>query len=194
MKKKFIAIAMVTTLLFVFGGCVPLPTVSAPLPENTPPEPDSTKLPIMVAGDKTYSDITYVEDKGMPVLAEGFGIYGSTVEFEGVFPGWAGTVPLTIVNGQDKERLFVLEVNSATKTKEGFEPFPEEYFYWITISEPEVTVKAGETYQIPITLEIPADADYAGRNAEVRIRIADTTQTGLVQIALDNRWFITTAE
>ena len=210
MKKIILttAISLALVVALLFAGCSSVPTADSQVHRETPVdnptdvptgntvelESKPVELPVLVSDDEIYSDITYIEDKGIPELIEGFGIYGSTVEFEGVFPGWIGTVPLTIVNGQDKERLFVLSISSPSKTRTGFEPLPKEYFCWITISEPEVTVAKGETYQIPITLEMPMDADYSGKRAEVRIRISDTTQTGLVQIALENRWFIITAD
>lgn len=177
MKRTILAILLIAVMLV---GCT-----------TTPATTDSTEV---VTDDETYSDITYVEDSGIPEIPEGFGLYGSTVEFDGVFPGWSGTVPLTIVNGQDRARLFVVSIKSPTKPREGYEALPEEYFYWITISEPEVFVPAGMTHQIPITLAMPQDSDYTGKRAEVRILIEDTTQTGLVQIALETKWFIITAD
>lgn len=148
-----------------------------------------------IPSNNIYSDIKYKNDLGIPIIKEGFGIYGSSIEFDGVYPGWIGTVPLTIVNGQDKDRLFVIKIIQPmpSKVKEGYEPLPKEFFNWITISKPRVSLSKGETYQIPITLEMPLGADYVGKKAEVRIKVEDTTQTGLIQIALENRWFIITA-
>jgi len=201
--KKIIGLMLIGLLLVT--GCTSTPVVTEPIIEPTEPtepteeviepsEPVTSPTEEVTPGDSTYSDITYIEDQGIPDIPEGFGLYGSSAEFEGVFPGWSGTVPVTIVNGQDKDRLFVLSLNSPTKVKEGFEPFPQEYFYWITISEPEITVPAGETYQVPVTLEMPSDSDYTGKHAEVRIRVEDTTQEGFVQIALETKWFIITAD
>lgn len=197
---------------------IPVPEPSSPiieLPEVTPAESatsdnttatsDNTTaeeiaitaeplLPETRTETTNHTNITYVKDQGIPELPEGFGIYGASVELDGVYPGWSGTVPLTLVNGQDRERLFVIYAVSPTKPKEGFEALPEKYLYWLTIEEPEVTVGIGEVRQVNITLEMPIDADYAGRQAEVRIRVDDTTQTGLVQIALECKWYIITAD
>ena len=144
--------------------------------------------------EAVYSEITYVGDQTIPELSEGFGLYGSVVEFKGVYPGWEGTVPVTIVNGNDRDRFFTLNLTLSSKVKEGFEQFPEEYFYWISISQPTANVSMGEVKQIPVTISMPEDASYSGKQAEVRIIVADTTQAGLVQIALETKWFIITAD
>jgi len=138
-----------------------------------------------------YSEITYVGDQNIPDLERGFGLYGSVIEFKGVYPGWKGIVPVTIVNGNDRDRFFTLNLTLSSKVKEGFEQFPEEYFHWISISQPTVNIPMGEVKQIPVTISIPEDTDYSDKQAEVRIIVADTTQTGLVQIALETKWFIT---
>ena len=180
MKRIILAITLIAVVML--AGC----TTTAELKQS-----DTVEIP--PAEGSPTSNIIYKGDEIIPKLAEGFGIYGSTVEFDGVYPGWSGTVPITIVNGQDRDRLFVISVRSPSKTSEGYEPLPQEYFYWITISQPTVTVLAGGVHQIPITLTMPSDANYSGR-AEVRIRVEDTTQTGLVQIALETKWFINIAD
>lgn len=140
------------------------------------------------------ANIVYEGDQKIPNLAEGFGVYGSKVEFDGVYPGWSGTVSLTIVNGRDRDRLFAISVISPSNPQAGYEAFPWQYLYWITISQPTITVLKGGGFQVPITLAMPADSDYKGKKAEVRILVEDTTQTGLVQIAVESRWFISTAD
>jgi hypothetical protein len=145
-------------------------------------------------GNSSDTNIVYEGNQTIPTLETGFGVYGSQVTFDGVYPGWSGTVPLIIVNGQDRDRFFVLSVVSPSSPKTGYEPFPEQYLYWLTISEPSFEVAKGENHQVPITVTIPMDSGYKGKRAEVRIRIEDTTQTGIVQIALESRWFIITAD
>lgn len=149
---------------------------------------------LLVGCSAAVSKITYVGDQTIPKLTEGFGLYGGTVEFKGVYPGWSGTVPLTIVNGQDRDRLFVISVRTSTKAKEGYEPLPPQYFYWITISQPEVTMLKGEVHQVPISLSMPKNSTFTNKKVEVRILVEDTTQTGLVQVAAECKWFIITAD
>lgn len=126
-----------------------------------------------------------------PSLSDGFGLYDSLVYINEVNPEEEKVVLLTIVNGKDLDRLFTISVNSPSEVKEGFEPFPVEYFYWIIIPETEVFVLAGESHQIPITLSMPIDIIYQDKKMEVRILVEDITQGGL-HTALEARWFITT--
>lgn len=184
------------------SGPEPTSIVEVPVlaPEPVEPVPVDTSIPAAATSAESRTEVindtvvTFVEDKGIPELSEGFGIYGASVELEGVYPGWSGTVPLTLVNGQDRERMFVIYAVVPTKTTEGFEALPEEYLYWLKVEEPEILVGKGEIYQVNITLTVPKDVVYAGRHAEVRIRVDDTTQSGLVQIALESKWFIVTAD
>lgn len=131
----------------------------------------------------------------IPSIVEGFGIYGADVEISGMYSGWVGVVTIAIINGEDRDRLFAIYADTAdpAKLREGFEVLPEEYLCWFTVEEPEVAVGVGEAHEVSITVTMPKGADYAGKHAEVRIRVDDITQTGLVRIALESRWFITTA-
>jgi len=187
MKRILIAVVIVAALLLT--GC----SSSGGIPAVVIPTPISTPTPTETTND---TQITYVDDFGIPEILVGFGLSGSVVEFDGVYPGWSGTVPATIVNGMDRNRLFVLSLRSPSPSKlqDGYEALPQEYFDWITISEPRVTLLAGQVYQIPITLAMPYDSDYTNKRAEVRILIEDTTQSGLVQIALETKWFIITGK
>lgn len=201
MKRIILAIILILSLSLV--GCYSTPVVNPALVTESKPviesEPIVESEPSVIEPQTSTettnnTTITYVDDRGIPVLPEGFGIQGVTAEFDGVYPGWAGTIHLTLVNGLDRDRMFVIYAVSSAKTKEGYEPLPEEYLYWITVEEPEVAISKGQNRQVNITLEIPSDADYAGKHAEVRIRVDDITQTGLVQIALESKWYIITAE
>jgi len=128
---------------------------------------------------------------GTPSLSDGFGIYDSLVHINEISPGEEEVIPLTIVNGEDLDRLFTISTNLPSEVKEGFEPLPAEYYCWIAIPETEVFISAGESHQIPITLSMPTDIIYQDKKTEVRILVEDITQGGL-HTALEARWFITT--
>ena len=132
-------------------------------------------------------------DAGIPELEKGFGIYGSEVKFDGVYPGYSGNASITIINGQDKDRTFSVTVTDANRLTNGYEALPDEYFCWVSITKPEVTISAGDNEEIPIVLTMPEDADYKDKRAQFGIRVGDLTQTGLVQIALESKWYIITA-
>ena len=150
------------------------------------------RIPIIISIVLLLLTTVFIGCEEIPELSEGFGIYDGSVELNGVYPGWEDTISLTIVNGNDKDRLFAISINSPSKVQDGFEAFPEEYFHWITIPETRIFIPAGETYQVPITLAIPSDMDYFNKHAEVRILVEDITQSDLVQVALEAKWFIIT--
>ena len=132
----------------------------------------------------------------MPVLAEGFGILQSEVELRNVYPGWEGSAPLTIINGKDQDRTFSisLEQPNPNKLKDGYVVFPEEYYSWLTITEPVVFIKAGGYHESLIIFAMPENANYEGQQTEIRIRVSDMTPQGLVTLAVESRWYIITAE
>lgn len=142
-----------------------------------------------------YFGIMHFKDR-VPRLAEGFGILQSEVELRNVYPGWEGEAPLTIINGNDRDRTFSvsLEQPNPNKIKQFYQAFPEEYYSWITITEPEVSLKAGEYHEQIIIFAMPEDVHYEGKYTEVRIRVSDMTPEGLVTIAIESRWYIITAE
>lgn len=133
---------------------------------------------------------------GVPHLNEGFGILESEIEFRNVYPGWEGTAPLTIINGRDRDRTFAitLEQPNPNKLKNGYEALPEEYYSWIEITEPEVSLEAGQYHETVIIFAMPNDVHYEGRQTEVRVRVSDMTPEGLVTLAVESRWYIITAE
>lgn len=185
MKRILLALSLVIVLLLV--GC----TTAAEPEQPGVLEPGTRGLP--PTGESPTSKITYEGNRTILAPDIGFGVNSRAV-FEGVYPGWSGTIPITIVNGRDRDRLFVISVVSPTNPLEGYEAFPRQYLYWFTISQPTVTVLKGGSFQVPITLTMPKDLDCRGKKFEVRILVEDTTQTGLVQIAVESRWFIIIAD
>ena len=137
-----------------------------------------------------------LQRSGVPTLQEGFGILESEVEFRNVYPGWEGSVPLTVINGKDRDRIFSisLEQPNPNKLKPFYHAFPEEYYSWLTITEPEVAIKAGHYHEVLIIFAMPEDAHYEGQQTEIRIRVSDMTPEGLVTLAVESRWYIITAE
>ena len=183
MKKLLV---IVLAMVLVMGaGCTGSPDVVAPEePEVSPgiPVPEEPEVSPGVSTAEEPLDV-----------GSGFALYGSKVEFEGVYPGWSGTVPVTIVNGKDAARSFRLSLMTPSSLDPSWEALPEEYYDWITISELLVDLSPGQIYEVPVTLTMPPDADYAGKMAEIQILVEDVTQVGFVQIALAARWLIKTA-
>ena len=140
--------------------------------------------------------------RGFPVVDEGYGLYGATVTIDGVYPGYSSAdskqpIYVTIVNGKDRTRIFHLSLQQpGNSVKEGYEPLPVEYFGWIAIGDESPGVAAGDIGKIPMTLSVPEDMpeELKGKSYEVRILDEDWSQTGLVQLALQEKWLITFAE
>lgn len=158
--------------------------------------PKESSGPIIIPADdgKIPADANNISVSDIPVLEDGFGIYGSEVLFENVYPGWVGEAPLIIINGLDRDRVFAISVRSSSKLKEGYEALPAAYLSWFTVSEPEVEIVAGGNHTIPIILSMPASSPYLGKKAEMRVCVQDLTQTGLVQVSLEARWYICTID
>jgi len=178
-KGILIGIALIGLLLVV--SCSPKPKISNDTLGVTPSDIG-----------KFTAGIVYEDDAGMPYLKEGFGIKGSSITFKNVYSGYTATIPVTLVNGQDKDRYFELSTRVPSKVSDGYEPIPLEYLDWIIIEEPTADLTAGETYQVPVTLDIPEDleSEIEGKKYEARVLVEDTTQIGVVQIAVDMKWFI----
>ena len=176
MKKLLIGIALIGLLLAV--GCVS-------------PEVKDDTLGVVPSDEGQFTTgIIYTDDAGMPYLEEGFGIKGSDVTFDGVYAGYTATIPVTLVNGQDKDRLFWLSTRIPSKVTDGYEPIPFAYLDWIVIPQPGANLAVGEVYQVPVTLTIPKGLELDGERYEARVLVENTDQAGLVQIAVEMKWFI----
>lgn len=152
-----------------------------------------------------------------PVLAEGFGILQPEVEVRNIYPGYIATAPLTLLCGQDRDRTFAvtLEQPNIAKLKNGYEAFPEDYYEWFTIDPGSyqgggwewgriefdgkidfgdpIIVAAGHYRQLSISVTMPEWSDYYGKETEVRVRVSELSTTGLVQLAIESKWYIITA-
>ena len=143
---------------------------------------------------ETGEEILSVNVKGFPGVGEGYGLWGSVVTVDNAYPGWSGSAPVTIVNGGDQRRTFHLMFQQpGTTIKEGYKPFPEEYFSWMTIEDPNPEVAIGGEKKVSVTLSIPYDfpSEMRGESYEIRILVEDWSQTGFVQLALQAKWLIT---
>jgi hypothetical protein len=182
--NKLAVILLCGVLLLVAAGC---PSVMAQNPTS--------------GGASPQTHVT-TEVKGFPNVEEGYGLYGATVTMDGVYPGYSNIdsdqpVYVTIVNGKDQARIFHLSLQQpGASIREGYKPFPAEYFGWIGIGDEEPGVAAGDIAKIPVTLSIPEDfpEELKGQSYEVRILVEDWSQTGFVQVALQEKWLITFAE
>lgn len=136
------------------------------------------------------------------LITSGLGILGGEIGYvnetpnEITHPGYIGNTYFTVLNGRDGARLIKVSLRSpdSTECKLGFEPFPEEYFSWITISPTVFTLSKNSNQKVDISITMPSETDYIDKKAEVRILVEDISQTGFAQIAVEARWYIVTAK
>lgn len=151
-----------------------------------------------------------------PVLAEGFGILQPTIEIRNIYPGYVATVPFTLLCGEDRDRTFAvtLEQPNPEKLKDGYEALPEANYGWVAVDGSyqggawdwdriefdgdidmgnPILVDAGHYRQLTITVTMPEDSEYFGKETEVRVRVSELSQSGLVQLAIESKWYIITA-
>jgi hypothetical protein len=141
----------------------------------------------------TGSQILTIGDAGSSAINEGFGLSGATVTLTGVYAGWSGGAPLTILNGNDHARTFhiMLQQPGASLT-DGYQPFPEKYFGWFVIEDLTPTIPIGGERKVSITISVPYKfpSDMSGKKYEIRILVEDWSQTGFLQLAYQQKWLI----
>jgi hypothetical protein len=182
-KRLAVALLGITLLLLVVG-------CPSPIAQN----PTS-------GGTSSQTHIT-TDVRGFPKVEEGFGLYGATVTMDGVYPGYSSAesnqpVYVTIVNGKDQARIFHLSLQQpGASITEDYKPLPLEYFGWIAIGDDSPGVAAGDIGKIPVSISVPEDMpeELKGNSYEVRILVEDWSQTGFVQVALQEKWLITFAK
>ena len=196
MKKLLIVLLCLSML--AFGACSTVESIAVEgdgefvVEEITPED-----LPNEQVVEETETQTLITDVVGFPEVVEGYGLYGATVTVKNVYPGWSGSAPVTIVNGKDQRRTFHLMLQQPGETvKEGYAPFPEEYFDWITIEDLNPEVALGGVKKVSVTLSSPYGfpSEMRGNNYEVRILVEDWSQTGFIQLALQAKWLITFAD
>lgn len=129
----------------------------------------------------------------VPVLEQGFGIWESEIVIGDAAPGATGMVPLTILCGKDYARNFTITLAqpSPNKVKDGYEAFPADCYDWITLPQEPIHVEAGSHQHLDIPFRVPYYNGYdEGTQFEARVRVAEVGQGGLVQLAVESKWYI----
>lgn len=141
-------------------------------------------------------DIVFINDDGLPnSIKEGYGIKGTKITIDGMYPGYFAIVPITILNGNDSDKKFIAYIADSNKIENGYEPLPEEYKNWIiTPKEASEIVKAGNEYKIPITFSMPDDIRIKDKHYQIDIIVRDWNESDLVQIAGKIKCYINIAK
>ena len=129
----------------------------------------------------------------VPTLEQGFGIWESEVIIDDASPGATGQVPLTIICGEDYARDFAVSIQQANpnKLKDGYQLFPLECYGWVTLPEEPIHIEAGGHHRLDIPFRVPYSTTVPeGTKMEARLRVTELGQGGLVQLAIEAKWFI----
>ena len=196
MKKLTCVIAVTACLAVVLIGCSP--TSPAPVAEPEPPAVDTTppeavpepEPPEVEAtpGNLTFAATPDVESK----LADVNWISPGKVTIGNLYPGARAEYPITIHNGGDAEASFAVAVREPDYVADGYEPLPEEYHGWITISDSNPVIGPKQSLDVMITVTLPSDISYPGKNVEVWVSVMEQGQEGMIRTELASRWLIST--
>jgi len=131
----------------------------------------------------------------VPQLDRGFGIWESEMSIV-ANPGGTNIATLTIINGKDQDRSFyiTLEQPNPDKVPYGYDVLPQECLAWFTVPDTAINITKGNYYQLQIPISVPYNATYLNRNAELRVQVTAFDPSGLVQLAVQSRWYIVIVE
>lgn len=125
----------------------------------------------------------------LSVLAD-FGIDPGKVYVDNLYPGAQAEYSITVYNRGDRDESYRVRPRTPDYTDPEYESFP--YLDWITVTPEELPVVGGGDAAVTVVVIMPADADYAGKNAEAWISFTVLGDEAMVQIELASRLFIST--
>jgi len=125
-----------------------------------------------------------------PELYDEVWISPGKVNVGNFYPGARAEYQLTIHNGNDQPTEFSVTFRVPGEAAEGFVTAPSEAQDWVIIADPTPVLKAKETKDVLIAVEMPKDAK-APEKWEFWIAVRDATQTGMIQTELACRWLVT---
>jgi len=144
---------------------------------------------LLVAGCTPSSPVIEKPEPG-PELYDQVWISPGKVNVGHFYPGARAEYPLTIHNGNDQSAEFSITYREASTPEEGYVTAPDETQDWVIIADPTPVLKAKETKEVLIAVEMPEDAT-APEKWEFRVVVKDVSQAGMVQIELASRWLVT---
>ena len=130
-----------------------------------------------------------------PALAqevEGWAISPGEARVDGLLIGESTSITITIINNEDSPLTFTMsaEIPQAGKLRPGHEPIPDTN--WITFGLPLVELDAHSRQEVIVTVAVPSNGDWGGRNYECWLR-ATSEAMGILQVELDCRLLLSTS-
>ena len=178
--KKLIVFMLVGLVCLV--GCTPSGMQASPPSSNSTPKVVFTETPkkISIGLDAAPEDMTW--------MAPG------KVHIKNLYTGAQAEWLITVHNGEQEARDFVVKPRIPDYTDEKYEEFTKEMLDWVSVSSPRVTLRARETLDILVTVTRPIRDEQAHQNFEVWISVMDDSQTSMVRTELCSRWLISTGK
>jgi len=128
-----------------------------------------------------------------PVQAQYFGLAPAEIELDDLSPGGEAEFNLTIHNKDDINHTFMLTTYNPEEAqlKLGRTEFPDDS--WISFSSQQVEVVANSEAEVKVTVGIPLDQKWAGKDWEVWLGVSPES-SDLLTVKLYARLLVSTSE
>jgi hypothetical protein len=124
-------------------------------------------------------------------LAQGFSISPAEVNIDNLSPGEAAEFELTIHNKDEAPHVFTLATfhPQEEERREGRTEFPDDS--WISFSPQEIEVAANSEARAKMTVSIPSNTKWAGKDWEIWLGVASES-SDLLAVKLYVRLLVST--
>jgi hypothetical protein len=115
-----------------------------------------------------------------PAQAQNFSVSPMEIKIDNLSPGGKAQFNLTIRNKEDVNHVFALTTYNPgeSERREGRAEFPDDS--WISFSSQKVSVEANSEAKAKVTVAIPANQKWAGKDWEIWLRVAPEEREFLV--------------
>ena len=115
-----------------------------------------------------------------PVQAQNFSVSPMEIKIDNLSPGGEAQFNLTIRNKEDVNHVFALTTYNPgeSERREGRAEFPDDS--WISFSSRKVSVEANSEAKAKVTVAIPANQKWAGKDWEIWLRVCPEEREFLV--------------
>ena len=110
--------------------------------------------------------------------AQSFGVSPAEVTIDSLPPGEEAEFELTIHNHYDAAHTFALSTSHPWERRPGRADFPDDG--WISLSPQQIEVAANSQATVTVTVTIPSDQKWAGRDWEVWLGVTPEEKEFLV--------------
>lgn len=116
----------------------------------------------------------------LPSIAQGqsFGVSPAEVKIDGLPPGEEAVFELTIYNHYDVAHTFTLTTCHPWEQRPGRTEFPDDS--WVSFSPQEIEVAGNSQGTVKVTVAIPSNQNWAGKDWEIWLGVAPEEREFLV--------------